>query len=72
MKFSLRKQIGKDSDLILTVPVRMPCWGLGEHEPLMIALFMLIVSRKNWKGPWIIRGSDWGRRVVRDFEPECK
>ena len=47
-------------------------WGLGEHEHLIIALFLPIVLCRNWKVPWTIRGIDWGHGAVRDFELECK
>ena len=57
---------------MFNVPVGMPCWGLGENEPLITALFLLIVSLRNWKGPQTICGSDWGRGAVREFELECK
>ena len=50
----------KEAKFLFTVTVGMPCWGFREYEPLIIALFLLIVSRRNWKGPWIICGSDWG------------
>ena len=64
--------MGKKADLLFTVPVGMPCWGLREHEPLIIALFLPIVSRRNWKCPWTIHVSDWVRGAVRYFELECK
>ena len=55
MKFSWRNQMGKEAELLFSVPVGIPCWGLGEHEPLIIALFLPIVSRRKWKGQWTIR-----------------
>ena len=50
--------MGKEADLMSTVPVGIPFWGLGEHEPLIIALFLPIVSIRNLRGPWKIKGSD--------------
>ena len=29
----------KEADLMFTVPFRIPCWRLGEHEPLIIYFF---------------------------------
>ena len=52
--------MGKEVDLMLTVTDEMPFSGLGEHKPLIIYLFLPIVSRRNWKGPYTIRGSAWG------------
>ena len=72
MEFSWRKQTGKEAEFLFTVTVGMPCWGLGEHEYLIIALFLPIVSQRNWKGTWNIYGSDWGRGSVRDFEFWCQ
>ena len=41
--------MGEEADLLFTVPVVMPFWGLGEHEPLIIALCLPIVSHMNCK-----------------------
>ena len=58
------------------IVVYYSCWdallGIWEHEPLIIALFILIVSRRKWEGPWTICGSDWGHGAVKAFEMECK
>ena len=72
MTFSWRNQMGEEVDFLFTVTVGMPCWGLGEHEHLIIVLFLQIFSRSNCKGTWTIRGSDWGRGVVMPFRFECK
>ena len=50
----MRKEVG----LLFTAPAGMPLWGLVEQEPLILALFLPIVSRRNWKGPWTIGGID--------------
>ena len=70
--FSWRNKMGEEVDFLFTVTVGMPCWGLGEHEHLIIVLFLPIFSRSNCKGTWTIRGSDWGRGVVIPFGFECK
>ena len=67
MIFLRIKQMGKEVDLLFTVPVGIPFWVLGEHEPPIIALFLPIVSRRNWKGTVTIHGSDWGRGRVRQL-----
>ena len=61
------EQMGKEVDLLCTVLVGIPFWVLGEHEPPIIALFLPIVSRRNWKGTVTIHGSDWGRGRVRQL-----
>ena len=68
MKTSLIKQMGKVVDLLFTAPIGTPFWGLGEHEHLIIALFLSIVLRMNWKGTWTIHGSYWGCVSVRANE----
>ena len=64
--------MGKEAGLLFTVPVRVPFWVVGETEPLIISLFLLIVSRRNWKGPWTIRGINQVHVEVRSIELGCK
>ena len=33
--------MGKEAEFMFTVTVGIPCWGLEEHEPLIIAFFPL-------------------------------
>ena len=40
--------MGKEADLLFTVPIGMSFGVLGEHEPLIIALFLPVVYRRNW------------------------
>ena len=35
--------MGKEADLLFTVPVGVPFWGLSKNEPLMIALFIPVI-----------------------------
>ena len=49
-----------------------PFWGMGVHEPLIIALFLPIISCRNWKVPWTIRGINWAYEIVRAFELKYK
>ena len=43
--------MGKVSELLFTVTIGMSFWGLGEHETLVIALFLPVFSCSNWRGP---------------------
>lgn len=52
-----RKQLGKDADLMVTAPVGLPFWESNQHEPLILAILLPVVRRKDWKGPWVFRGS---------------
>ena len=62
--------MGKEADFLFTITVGMPFWGSREHEPLIIALFIIVVSCRNWRGTWTIIGSDWisGTSRYVDFE----
>ena len=64
--------MGKEAELIFTVPVGMTFWEWGEHEPIIIALFLMIFSGRNWKGPWNISESYWQHGSVRYFKLEFK
>ena len=46
MTFLWRKQMGKGNDLLFTVPVGTSFWNLETHEPLIIAFFIPIISRR--------------------------
>ena len=64
--------MGKEAYLLFTGTFGMSFWGLLEHEPLIIALFIPVVSYKNWRGSWTINGSDWVSGMFRDFDLEFK
>ena len=64
--------MGKETDFIFNVTVRMLFWELGDHETLIIALFLPIVLRRSWKGTWTIHGSDWLCGSFREIELDCK
>ena len=42
--------MGKEEELLFTITVGMPFCGLGEHEPLIIALFLPVFYCCNWRG----------------------
>ena len=75
-----RKQLSKDADLMFEVPVGTPMWPAENHEPLIIAVLLPIVTRRDWRGPWIFQGSDlsritadelaWGFRTARGRKSE--
>ena len=60
----------KEADFLFTVTVGMKFWGLGENEPLIITLFLSVVSCRNWRRHWIIKRSDWscGTATAVDLE----
>ena len=57
---------------MFTVPVRITFWGLEEHKPLIIALFIPVFSIRNWRGPWTIKNIYWKYLTARAVDLECK
>ena len=51
--------MGKEADLLFTVPVGTYFWTLEEHENMILALFFLIIHHMNWRRPWTIKVSEW-------------
>ena len=47
--FIWRIQLGNGAYLIFTIPVGMTFWGLEEHEPPIVTLFLTIVTRREWR-----------------------
>ena len=68
----VEKKMEKEADLLFTVTVGIPFWGLGEHEPLIIALFLPVVSFSNWRGAWTIKEIDWTYGTTRVVDLEFK
>ena len=68
--FLWRKQMGKEVSLLFTVTDEMPIWGLGEHEPLIIAFFLPVISCSIWRVTYKIKGSYWtsGTSIAVDLE----
>ena len=64
--------MGKEMEFMFKITVGMPFWGLGEHEPLIIALFVTVVSCRNWRGPWKIKGSDLTYGTSRSVDLDFK
>ena len=58
----------KEADIFFTIPVGIPFWGLEKHEPLIVALFLRIVSHREWRGLWNIRGVQLTAETFRLFE----
>ena len=67
-----RKHIVKEADLLFTIPVGIPFWGLGGHKPLIVAFFVPIVTGKEWRGPSNVRGSALAEGTVRTLDREYR
>lgn len=48
-----QKQLGKDVDLMFSAPAGLSFWPASCHEPLIIAVLLPVVLRRNWRGPWV-------------------
>ena len=61
-----RKNLGKNADVLFTVPASVPFWTAGQFKPLIVAVFPLShVSR--YTGPWLVKGTDKGARFERSL-----
>ena len=50
-----RKLLGKQSDVLLTLPAGTACWPHDCYEPLVLSLTCPLMSHS----PWIIRNNEW-------------
>ena len=71
-----RKHIRKEAYFIFTIPLRQKLRVLSEHGPLIVALFLAVISHINWSGPWTISGGEWSYITVtelyRDYKRDWK
>ena len=64
--------MGKEAEFLFTVTVGIPFWGLGEHEPIIISLFLPVFFHRNWRGTWTVKNSYWEYLTTRAADLECK
>ena len=50
--------MGKEANILFNVPVGMPFWVRGEHEPMLVDLFLPIITHSYWRGPCTVIGSE--------------
>jgi hypothetical protein len=55
-----RKNLGKDADVLFTVPVGVLFWTAGQFEPLIVAIIFLLSHVQRYTGPWLVKGTDEG------------
>ena len=60
----------KDADIFFTILFGIPFWVLDDHEPIIVALFLPIVSRRERRGQWNIRGRKLDTGTVRELDIE--
>ena len=62
----------KEAYLLFSIPVGMKFWGLGEYEPLIVALFLPIAICREWRGLWNVRWSEMESGTVKDLDIEYR
>ena len=69
-----RKNVGKDADVLFTVPCGVSFWASGQFEPLIVAIVFPFSYVPSYTGPWLVRGTNEGRSFERElgrgFKPD--
>ena len=55
-----RKQLTKICDVVFTIPVGTQCWGVHQHEPLLVGFALPLISHR----PWRLRGVPLLERAI--------
>ncbi len=65
-----RKRLMKDMDVYFTVASFTPFWASHQFEPLFVGISLPLIQRRDWRGPWRVRGSILAGSLVRGVA-EC-
>ena len=60
-----RRDLGKNADVLFTVPTGVPFWGNDQFEPLIVAIVFPLAHVHSYTGPWSVKGSDMGSYYER-------
>ena len=55
-----RRDLGKNADILFTVPAGVPFWGGNQFEPLIVAIIFPLAHVSSYTGPWAVKGTDMG------------
>ena len=55
-----RKNVGKDANVLFTVPAGVNFWASGQFEPLIVAIVFPLAHIPRYTGPWLVGGTDEG------------
>ena len=55
-----RRDLGKNADILFTVPAGVPFWGGNQFEPLIVAIVFPLAHVSGYTGPWAVKGTDMG------------
>jgi hypothetical protein len=62
-----RKNLGKNADVLFTIPVGIPFWTAGQFAPLIVAIVFPLSHLPRYTGPWLVKGTDEGARFKRSI-----
>ena len=62
----------KEAELFFSIPVGTNFWGLVENYPIIVALFLPIVTHREWGYTWNVRGRDLASGTIRALQRELK
>ncbi len=57
-----RKNLGKDTDVLFTVPAGANFWASGQFKPQIVAIVFPLAHLPRYTGPWLVGGTDEGAR----------
>ena len=63
-----RKQLGKATDLLWTIPLTSPVWNKSQHEPLMFAIYFPLSIRYPWRHKGVITVDGVARQLSELWE----
>jgi hypothetical protein len=64
--------LGKNADILFTVPSRVPFWGVSQIKPLIVAIVFPLAHVSNYTGLWAVRGADMGQYYKQTLEEGFK
>ena len=53
-----RKNLGKEADVLFTVPVDVSFWMAGQFDTLILAIVSPLSHVLRYTGPWLVKGTD--------------
>lgn len=56
----------------VTIPVGVPFRPAHQHEPLLLALLLPAIRRRDWRRPWVFRGSHYTSKTAGRLEKGWK
>ncbi len=61
------RDLGKNADILFTVPAGVPFWRGTQFEPLIIALVFPLAHVSGSTGPWAVKETDMGSYYEHAF-----